>query len=701
MTYDELKTKITEAIKPNGNQEITAQVLQDTLLNMVQSLGKSYAFGGVATPSTNPGTPDVNTFYLATEAGTYADMGGVVLAVDEVAIIAWDGASWQKIQLDVASKKALDNKVDKVVVGSASATFKSGFIAYNTGLEYSSSINSCTDYIDVDGATSIRLLINEVGSSSSVGLSFYADDYTYLSGVRAITGDSDKTVEQTVEVPIRAKYLRTTIYTAKVSEWYCFLTKDTKISRINIDYSKQFYVGAVNTNTFEVQSPTDGSITRLSKLFELGDASQVSITSEDVEIRSVFFYDSNLAPLSYATANANAYNLIIPTSAKYFRFGVRKNNFAGNVVKANVEIQAQYTNAQVRELPFDLPVEGSNYVLVNFSFNRPNADRELRYGFGVIYLPPNYNEKTAVPLVMYAPGSGFNDYSPSESNKPFVDYLNANGYAVAWLRTFWGYDNTFKKTTDDGGEFWGTPTNYAICQAFYRQLRFLFNITDVFIYAKSQGALQISSLPFVTDIPFRGGCVLSGLTSPISYLWGYHDSERIAVLKDFGCDGLDTDSEGNITGSANVMLFEQSGCPNYGNGYGLTEDRITYLLSQSDKFVGLIPAMAREITLSVRDYIEHYRGDWISRNPKILSPIPLLSFVAEDDVDIYKSTNTYHTAVSNANIYSRLRLMENGTSNPHNAATSLAPKVTVSTIYGGEMTVPMTAVEMLNFFKQL
>lgn len=37
MTYDELKTKITEAIKPNGNQEITAQVLQDVLLEIVEA----------------------------------------------------------------------------------------------------------------------------------------------------------------------------------------------------------------------------------------------------------------------------------------------------------------------------------------------------------------------------------------------------------------------------------------------------------------------------------------------------------------------------------------------------------------------------------------------------------------------------------------------------------------------------------------
>lgn len=37
MTYDELKTKIIEAIKPNGNQEITARVLQDVLLEIAEA----------------------------------------------------------------------------------------------------------------------------------------------------------------------------------------------------------------------------------------------------------------------------------------------------------------------------------------------------------------------------------------------------------------------------------------------------------------------------------------------------------------------------------------------------------------------------------------------------------------------------------------------------------------------------------------
>ena len=94
--YDNLISAIKASIKPNGTQAITGQVLQDAMLEMVSQLGKNYAFGGVATPSTNPGTPTTNTFYIATEAGTYTNMGGVVLNASEFAVIAWNGTVWSK-----------------------------------------------------------------------------------------------------------------------------------------------------------------------------------------------------------------------------------------------------------------------------------------------------------------------------------------------------------------------------------------------------------------------------------------------------------------------------------------------------------------------------------------------------------------------------------------------------------------------------
>lgn len=90
--YATLKAAINAVITANGNKEITGTVLNETLTAMVNSLGANYQFAGVATPSTNPGTPDQNVFYLAGKAGTYTNFNSMVLP-NAVSILKWNG-SW-------------------------------------------------------------------------------------------------------------------------------------------------------------------------------------------------------------------------------------------------------------------------------------------------------------------------------------------------------------------------------------------------------------------------------------------------------------------------------------------------------------------------------------------------------------------------------------------------------------------------------
>lgn len=111
--YATLKAAIQAVIYENGNQEITGSVMQATLLAMVNSLGANYQYAGIATPSTNPGTPDQNVFYLASTAGTYVNFGNIVLAENEVAILKYNG-SWVKEASGFASKEEVDDLAFKV-----------------------------------------------------------------------------------------------------------------------------------------------------------------------------------------------------------------------------------------------------------------------------------------------------------------------------------------------------------------------------------------------------------------------------------------------------------------------------------------------------------------------------------------------------------------------------------------------------------
>ena len=72
-----LKEAIASVIKTNDNQEITGQLLQNALNNIITNVGENATFAGIATPTTNPGTPDGPVFYIATTAGSYSNFGSL------------------------------------------------------------------------------------------------------------------------------------------------------------------------------------------------------------------------------------------------------------------------------------------------------------------------------------------------------------------------------------------------------------------------------------------------------------------------------------------------------------------------------------------------------------------------------------------------------------------------------------------------
>lgn len=112
--YQTLKTQIQENIKQNGEGAIRGDILQTQLLDMINALGAGYQFIGVATP-TNPGsaqTPDYKCFYLATTPGTYTNLGGLVVADGEVALLKWDTA-WTKEVTGIATVAQLNQLEQK------------------------------------------------------------------------------------------------------------------------------------------------------------------------------------------------------------------------------------------------------------------------------------------------------------------------------------------------------------------------------------------------------------------------------------------------------------------------------------------------------------------------------------------------------------------------------------------------------------
>lgn len=118
--WSDLKAAIANAIKTNGNQEITGQALQNVLNNIVSSVGENASFVDVATPTTNPGTPDGNVFYIAYTAGNYVNFqskaGNLTVNPGELAILYNETTNWDKSVIGMSSDGviALTNMTNQI-----------------------------------------------------------------------------------------------------------------------------------------------------------------------------------------------------------------------------------------------------------------------------------------------------------------------------------------------------------------------------------------------------------------------------------------------------------------------------------------------------------------------------------------------------------------------------------------------------------
>ena len=100
--YEQLKQAVSDVIKTNGNQEITGAILQSALLSIISIVGENSTFVGIAVPETNPGTPDQNVFYIASQPGNYSNFGSIKL-VDQVLILTNKNGYWDKFDTGITT----------------------------------------------------------------------------------------------------------------------------------------------------------------------------------------------------------------------------------------------------------------------------------------------------------------------------------------------------------------------------------------------------------------------------------------------------------------------------------------------------------------------------------------------------------------------------------------------------------------------
>lgn len=197
--WNVLKAAVANIINANGNQEITGQLLQNVLNNIITNVGENATFAGIATLDTNPGAPDGPVFYLATTAGVYPNFNGLEVLDGEAIIFLWNNSAWTKKATGLATQEKLsqlgsemsyhinnnDVIVSKLLNGYSKIIDISYFI-YNgyfdtTGTYQASSSYKATTFIKVDSFSKIVLIGG--GSTNISYIVFYDENKAILYNI--------------------------------------------------------------------------------------------------------------------------------------------------------------------------------------------------------------------------------------------------------------------------------------------------------------------------------------------------------------------------------------------------------------------------------------------------------------------------------------------------------------------------------------
>lgn len=142
-----------------SKEETDRKAAVAALQSLIDILNPGYQFMGVATPETNPGTPDQKVFYIANGKSTYPTFGGIEVSEDEVVILYYDTA-WHKLLTGIASQAKLSELEKKINGKSLDATnlFIAGkYIDVRTLSIADDSTKSMTGVIRVKTGTKISI----------------------------------------------------------------------------------------------------------------------------------------------------------------------------------------------------------------------------------------------------------------------------------------------------------------------------------------------------------------------------------------------------------------------------------------------------------------------------------------------------------------------------------------------------------------
>lgn len=244
----ELEEEKQDTLTPGNGISIEGNLISASVAEVVDKIvNAGYVFAGVATPSTDPGTPEAKVFYIANGKGTYTNFGGLEVTEDEVVVLYYD-TEWHKVATGIASQDKLtelENHIGKLQpltdgVDNANFWMKSGTVQSTGTSEYHVLVYKLLaghKYVFTPTGqtypvtTSLYGIIAYVNSDTLVA----GDEYTPI-----VSADNIKYLElnpaDDCYVAVQTRYLNPALYSSDEMVFLEYKMLDEKLDSSTYDY---------------------------------------------------------------------------------------------------------------------------------------------------------------------------------------------------------------------------------------------------------------------------------------------------------------------------------------------------------------------------------------------------------------------------------------------------------------------------------
>lgn len=327
-------------------------------------LAEGYLFAGIATPATNPGTPDGNVFYIASESGTYSNFGGASVK-NEVCLLVYNGTGWNKnnvLTIDSTPTEGSNNPVTSGAVKSyvdrkqdktSSACISPGknlfdwrssifgkFISTN-GVITDNPNYGISNYIPFNG----KNIYSEYGTKGGTTAEIYDDNFVKIATIQAGT--------KLFQYQSGYSYLR---FCFKISEkekiQYEYGDSQTEFEQFNpYPYMLDYVYGLEKSYINQMEKPYSGF--DLEALF--GSGAVTVLSTKYFYDRSIYSNIQYITSIEYAGATNQTLNLYIVEPVTYQVLGTY-----------NIDVSNVYKNGNIGIYKFKDPLFiGGNILAVD------------------------------------------------------------------------------------------------------------------------------------------------------------------------------------------------------------------------------------------------------------------------------------------------------------------------------------------------